>query len=259
MYEDKGWKFKPVTKLEFQHWGPIKAKWNEWTDFYLNSKLHIIICGRAGFEYDFEEKDDGKKELIKTGVKMKTESEFGFEPSLLIEMERAHGQDKDRMLHRATIVGDRFHELDGKSCDNPTFKFFEPHVARLTAGAHNPIDTTLKTSTGLDNDGTDSWEREKRQRTIFCEEVMALLTRHYPSQSADDKKAKAALINEAFGTGSWTKVENMRSDLIAAGLSKLRAKLEPPKDGLPEISVPVVVPETAAAEVGATEVMDREG
>ena len=34
--------------LEFQDWAKIKPTWGKWTDFYLNSRLHIIVCGRAG-------------------------------------------------------------------------------------------------------------------------------------------------------------------------------------------------------------------
>ena len=55
---------------------------------YLNSPLHIVLCGRAGFDWDFNETegDDGsiKKELVKTGVKMRVESQFGFEPAQLL-------------------------------------------------------------------------------------------------------------------------------------------------------------------------------
>jgi hypothetical protein len=79
---EKHWTFKPQRSLEFQDWGTVKGLWNDnWTQFYLNAPLHLIICGRAGYEYDFEETDNGKKELVKTGVKMRTEAEFGFEPS----------------------------------------------------------------------------------------------------------------------------------------------------------------------------------
>jgi hypothetical protein len=44
----------------------------------------VIICGRAGYEYDYFEDDEGKKQLEKTGIKMKAETEMGFEPSLLV-------------------------------------------------------------------------------------------------------------------------------------------------------------------------------
>ena len=65
--------------IQFQDWGILKPTWRlEFTDArYLNSKLHIIICGRAGYEYDYSADEDGRKELHKTGTKMKAETEFG--------------------------------------------------------------------------------------------------------------------------------------------------------------------------------------
>src|SRR5688572_2391631 len=136
-------KFYPLRRLEFQHWGPVKDKWNQFTDLYLNAPLHIIICGRAGFEYDFEENEDGKKELVKTGIKMKTEGEFGFEPSLLIEMIREWEQGEQ--VRKALVLKDRFDIIDGKVFTNPTFDNFLPHIEQLTPGSHTGIDMTAKT------------------------------------------------------------------------------------------------------------------
>ncbi len=79
---------KKIKRMSFHHWGEVKGDWKDWTDFFIMSPLHILICGRAGFEYDFSEDEEGARELVKTGTKMKVETEFGFEPSLVIEMER---------------------------------------------------------------------------------------------------------------------------------------------------------------------------
>jgi hypothetical protein len=85
----KRYKKYPLASLEFQHWGPIKRMWGEFTDLFLSSRAHMIVCGRAGNVYEYQEKDDGsgKKELITIGTKMATEKELGYEPSLLIEMQ----------------------------------------------------------------------------------------------------------------------------------------------------------------------------
>jgi len=215
----------PRYRLEFQDWGIIKGKWAEWTDLYLNSKLHIVIAGRAGFEYDYEENEEtNKKELIKTGIKMKTEGEFGFEPSLLVEMERVQKLgDKTEFLHRATVIGDRFGVVDGAQRDNPTFDFFKPHVMKLTPGAHAPIDTEIKTDLGVDQDGDAQWQREKRERTILCEEIQGELLRHWPGQTKEEKQAKLEAIEKAFGTRSWTRVESKVSIMdLRNGLKVLK-------------------------------------
>lgn len=222
------WRKPALKKLEFQHWGPIKAKWAEWTDFYLNSRLHIVICGRAGFDYDYQDVqgDGGKKELVKTGVKMQTEKEFGFEPSLLVEMERTHGP-QGQLVHHATILGDRFSVIDAAECDNPTFEFFAPHVRELTSGAMAAIDTTARTEIGLDEDGDGEWSRERRQRAIYAEEIQGLLTKHIPGQTAAEKARKLTLLEDTFKTRSWTKIsESTGSDVLREGLARMRSELE---------------------------------
>jgi len=215
----------PRPNLEFQDWNPLKRIWSEWPDFYLTSPLHIIICGRAGFEYDYSENEEtGKKELIKTGTKMRVESEFGFEPSLLVEMERV--RTGKTLKHKAIVIGDRFGVIDGKERDNPTFDFFKPHVERLTPGAHAVVDTSVKSELDVDEEGNPEWRREKRERTILCEEIQGLLLKYYPSQASADKKKKADIIEMFFNTRSWTKVENLDSETLRSGLEGIREKLE---------------------------------
>jgi len=99
--------------IQFQDWGILKPTWrDEFTDKrYLNSQLHIIICGRAGYEYDYVEDEEGRKELRKTGTKMRAETEFGYEPSLLLEMERI--KENGSLTHRCYIIKDRADVLTG--------------------------------------------------------------------------------------------------------------------------------------------------
>jgi hypothetical protein len=216
---------KPRLRLEFQDWNILKPYWAKWTDFYLNSKLHIIICGRAGYEWDFSAPDEetGKRELMKTGIKMKTEGEFGFEPSLLVEMEREQKfSGKTEIIHRATVIGDRFGIVDGQQMDNPDFNFFLPHLQKLKPGTHAPVDVALKTDTGVDMEGQDEYSRERKQREIKCEEIQGELVRMWPGQTVAEKKAKLEVIELAFGTRSWAKVETFNSGILSAGLAKIR-------------------------------------
>jgi hypothetical protein len=232
----------PRSRLEFQDWGPIKDTWGRWADWYLNSQVHVIICGRAGFEYEMQVNEETEqKELVKTGTKMKTESEFGFEPSLLVEMERLveHGPARRVTKRQATVIGDRFGILDGKVFINPKFRDFLPHVEMLKPGAHSEIDTAVKSDTGADENGDAEWNRERKTRTILAEEIQGLLVAHFPGQSAADKKSKADLIYEAFDTRSWTAVEGMPSEILRKGLGYLRGLLE-------------VKPEDEPTEAGVT-------
>lgn len=215
----------PKPKLEFQDIDNLKKTWNPFTELYLNSKVHIILCGRLGNVWEFETNEDGKRELIKTATKMKTESELGYEPSLLCEMERVqdtvNGKLTKEVMRRCTVMKDRFRVLDGKQFDNPTYETFKPHIAFLKPGAVNSVDTTRQTQHEIDTEGADKWEKEKRQRVIFCEEIQGILTQSFPGQSAAEKKAKVDLLEKAFGTRSWTAVENLDSKKLKEGKDKL--------------------------------------
>lgn len=213
-------------KLEFQDWARIKAKWNVWPELYLNAPMHIIVCGRAGYEYDYETNDRGKKELIKTGVKMKAEAEFGFEPSLLVEMDREWTtDDPPKMIARATVIGDRFDKMNGARCDQPTFEFFRPFVERLV-GTHERIESQNKTTFGLDEERADSWKREKDEREILAEKIKGALVRAgLDGRSAEDRKRQVETLLEYWGTTSWKEVsEKTPSVTLRAGLRRFESE-----------------------------------
>jgi hypothetical protein len=218
-------------RLEFQDWAAIKERWSQWTDFYLDSKLHIIICGRAGYDWDFEEVEDSSgnvhKELRKTGVKMKVESEFGFEPSLLVEMERVQvpsDEHKDHfaITHRATVLGDRFDAMDGATADNPDGSFFLPHLSLLVPGASNVVDTSLKTDMGVDETGDAQFQRDRKTKTKLLEEIQGEITLAYPGTTVVEKKIKVELVEACFHTKSWTAIEGMGIGQLTVGLESVR-------------------------------------
>lgn len=232
----------PRTRLEFQDWGPIKEKWNVFSNLYLTLPIHVIICGRAGYEYAFEEREDGEgKDLVKTGVKMKTEGEFGFEPSLLVQMDRIQtdgdGKLTPAITHRATVIGDRFHVMDGQTCDNPTFEFFKPYIDCLTPGGLATVDLTRQTDMGIAASGDDAHSQEKKDRAIAWEEIGAAFTMAIPGKGAIEQKAKAQALLQVFGTASPTAIADMPSVKLRDGLKVLR-----------EVAIPAAVEEIKAQE-----------
>lgn len=244
----KGW--REPDRLEFSDWAKIKLRWSSWPDRYLTSPLHIIVCGRAGYEYDMQEDERGKKELVKTGVKMKVEGEFGFEPSLLVEMERVQdAKQLGDLINRATVIGDRFDLLNGKSCDFPTFEFFRPYVERLRPAQHNPVDTQRKTSYGLDETRSDDWKREKDRREVVAERILAAFASAGMSgQSAEDKKNRAEAMKKYWNDTSWKQIsERTPSAAMAAGLRRFEADHGLVGDDLPP-DFRATEPEPAATE-----------
>jgi hypothetical protein len=219
-----------LDRLEFQHWSAVKQLWNEWTDIYLTSPLHIVVCGRAGYEWDFEERDDGtgKKDLVKTGVKMKVEGEFGYESSILVQMTQDHELDSGgvmKIARKATVLKDRFGVLDGvTSGPNPTFEFFEPHVSLLRPDQHVQTDFTRQSEIPVNEGGDTSWRQEVRAREILCEEIKAEFVKGgLDGNSAEAKRRRVEVLEQFFGTASWTAVEQKASEQLRFGLEALRA------------------------------------
>lgn len=219
---------RPIHKLEFHHWGPIKAAWAKFTDRYLSSKLHVIVCGRAGSIYEYQTNEEtGKKELITTGTRMATEKEMGYEPSLLIEMMPV--REEGKTINRATVVKDRTDTLNGDEIDFPNFEKMKSHFAFLNLGGEHYASLDQRDSKEMfTEDGQDDWSHEQRQRGILSEEIIGLMQKHYPSQTADDKKARMELMFEIFATRSWKKIEEATASKdLRAGLVRLKEKLEP--------------------------------
>lgn len=223
-------------RLEFQDWNPIKSQWAKWADWYLNSRVHIIICGRAGNIYEFSRNEEtGQRELKVVGTKMKTETEFGFEPSLLVEMEREK-LENGKMAHIATVIGDRFGLIDGQSKEfiatgnkekdlKAVMDFFMPHIQALKPGAHAPVNTEIQTKVNVDEEGRNEASRAKTEKEIFLEEIQAEINRAYPSQTTKEKSAKADICQRIFNTRSWTKITTLSNKTLKKGLEAIRTEI----------------------------------
>ena len=219
-------KKKNRTRMEISDWGYVKGPygWQQFSDLFINSKLHIVMCGRAGDDLESYRDEDGRQQLEKVGVKMKTEGETGFEPSLLVLMEREMNTYTNKTAHRAYIMKDRSTLLDSREFDDPGFKHFLPHINCLNLGGMH-----VGVQTG--GDSQHILKTEKRdwapvQRRIVLREIEDLLVLHHPSTGAEDKKKKILLVKECF-QASWTEVEEvMPLEDLRAGYDLLHQKLE---------------------------------
>jgi hypothetical protein len=221
---------KPIYALEFHHWKPIKAAWAAFTDRFLSSHVHFIVCGRAGSVYEYQKNEEsGKMELITTGTKMATEKQLGYEPSLLIEMVKV--RDGGKIINRALVEKDRTDTLNGHEIDYPNYASFKSHFDFLNIGgthfdSMSQRDSGEMFTLGAEDDG---FGFEKKAREIVCEEIKSLFITHgLDGTSTDAKTKRNQLLIEVFGTGSWTKIEDMRSETLRKHFLALKTKLEPP-------------------------------
>src|SRR5262249_22498707 len=117
---------KKRTRLQFDDWAFLKGEWRKFTDLFVNSQLHIVLCGRAGYEYDYFTDDAGKKQLEKIDIKMRVEHETGYELHLLGLMARHTDPETMKAHGTATVLKHRATMIDGRQFRNPAFDSFLP-------------------------------------------------------------------------------------------------------------------------------------
>lgn len=222
-------KKKGRNRLQFEDWSVLKTEWGKFTDAFVNANCHAILCGRAGYEYDFFENDNGKKELEKTGIKMKAEGETGYEPSILILMQKFRDMENGKVWREAHVIKDRSTRLDGKTFVNPTFDHFMPHIDFLNlSGVQFGVDS--KDSQELfQSDGRPRWKWEAEQKEIALDEIVELLGKHHGGSGNEAKKARADLVEKFAGSRSWERVKTMNFSEV----SKLRNDLWVTLEGVP--------------------------
>ncbi len=241
-------KARKRTRLQFEDWGYLKQEWSKFTDRFVNSSAHIALCGRAGFEYDYTVDDETqKKNLEKTGIKMKAEGEMGYEPSLLVLMERQQeieGSKIKRVWRTATVLKDRSTRLDGAVFEDPDFAQFMPHVELLNLGGKQlGVDTSRNSGHMITPDKRD-WQPV--QRKIVLDEIETLLTLHYPTTGKDDKVAKLKAILEHFNA-TWTEIEQVMPLVeLRAGYDSLHRAL---KGGEPSKYASAMAKDAQSAEI----------
>ncbi len=249
-------------QMPFYHWGHLKPEWGKFSSAYVNSKLHIAVCGRAGWEWGHEADSEGNKELMKLGTKMKVEGEFGFEPSLLLEMERIKGHSiGDRIEHQCSVIKDRRmdeHGMDGKVIVNPKFDHFLPHVECLNLGGNHLGVDESKNSEDMFEPKGESYNSIQKRKNIAIEEINGELEFRYPGTTKDNKLKRAAVKKHIFGFHSETQLAEVDVSVLDNGLARvvevlhaddwseqvdkivkdLMAPKAPPSDPLDEAGVP---------------------
>lgn len=199
-------------RLAFQDWNVLKPMFREFTDAYTVNPVHILVCGRSQGVWDYFKDDDGKMELHQIGTKMKVEKEMGYEPSLLIEMERVLREGTKGWTHRATVLKDRNpHKettLDGKEFDDPTFADILPHIQCLNIGGeHQPVSLDDSQHMFNGDTGDTEWRKKEAARQIAWEEFSGFMGVSFPASTGGDKIAKLHLCQHIFGTTSGKALE----------------------------------------------------
>lgn len=224
-YLDAYKKEKNRYALQFQDWGIIKPKWkNEFSTPFVNANVHIIFTGRAGYEYEEEkvEQENGrmKREIFKSGIKMKAETETAFEPDLLVLMEKVQDilGDKKTIYRTAMILKDRTSMIDGIVLNvdgrlkGPSFEMFYPAIKQLLSG-------TVKQHTGGELPDTFKDFEEKfsnigRNKDIAISEIEGHFNLMELGTSKEHKGLKSSILKAICGQTSLEGVKDLRLESI---------------------------------------------
>lgn len=212
-------------RLEFQDWGVLKPTWKEkFSTPFVLAKCHIIFSGRAGYEYTDERNEEtGKREIFKSGIKMKAETETAFEPDILVLMEKKMDllADKKEVYREATVIKDRTTQIDGMVFKNPSFNDFYPAIKVL-------LDGTLREVHGSNIPDTfeefeNKYSEIGKERDIMIAEIEGAFALMGLGTGAQDKQVKAWTLNQVYGVNSIEGVSKKNNTTIKAGLETVKA------------------------------------
>ncbi len=234
------YKFKTGrTELRINDWGPIKSQWSALPNKFLNSPLHVILCGRAGDDLETtRDPQTGRMEIVNNGTKMLAEKNLGYEPGLVCEMERVNlsgnKKGKREIVNRVHILKDRFNLIDGHSFDDPTFETFMPHIQSLNLGVHSQIAPRSSAEMFHEN-GDNEFYAKKKKIEILKEEIFGELESHWPGRTADATKSKSDICYEIFRTRSWAALDEKEPIVLFDGLNEIKKRIEAMKKSTQEV------------------------
>ena len=207
-------------RLEFQDWGVLKPQWKElFSTPFVMVKCHIIFTGRAGYEYSDERNEEtGKREIFKSGIKMKAETETAFEPDILVLMQKVQELlgDEKKIWREAMVVKDRTTQIDGKTFKNPTFEDFYPAIKVL-------LDGTLREMHGARIPDTFSEFESKyseigKEREVIVAEIEGCFELMGLGTGADDKQKKVWILDQVYGVKSIEGLSKKNNTTLRTGL-----------------------------------------
>ena len=211
-----------LKRINLNHWPPLKKSWRDYSDRYINSNLHIIMCGRSADLWEDRPDDEGVLEAKKVGTRMKAEGEMGYESNLLVEMElhKTSARIAERHTHRAWINGDKFDRMNFLFFDDPEFKDFLPHISRLNIGGkHRAIDTS-RTSESMFERGESGYQKA-RQHAGLLDRVKIEIESIYQGGTDKVKQDRRELARSIFGTPSWDQIKLLGIDKLSIGLTDI--------------------------------------
>lgn len=233
-------------KLPYQHREELIRVWDAWVRQFRASSLHCIFTGRLAWEWGDSESEDGETEKVKIGTKMRGDSDAGYEPNLLIEMERLEKFRRDKVskrkqgeiAHVARVIKDRRMILNGRSFEwkdlnaytqgdyKPVYNALAAHLVARGARADlsSAGGSVARSSAELfvAPSGESAFSERARRVSIAVEELQGALNAVWPGSTNDEKKFKAIVLETLFQSRSWTKIETLTPEILEDAVTVMR-------------------------------------
>jgi len=242
--------------IDLRDWSQINDTFALFTRPLVNSKLHVVVCGRLAFDYEAVPLENGKIEFQKSDTKLKALDQVGHEPALLVhlaqldnaglkEQLRTAAGEKERNTIKAamsktssiefvaTVDKDRTYQLQGrqfvfKTTGDPVAdalpveEAFRPFVDwHLKNTSHGGVIQNGSTEALLAPSGREfQWQEDKRRRDIAMEELEAQILRFIPGAAGKDKVARGDVLDAVFHTRSLTKIGACGLEVLEPAVAK---------------------------------------
>jgi hypothetical protein len=228
-------------KLPYQHREELVKMWDAWVRQFRASALHCVFNGRLAWEWGDDEDESGEAVKVKLGAKMRGESDAGYEPDLLIELEAIQDQTKRHkktrsrsgtITHWLHVLKDRRLILNGLSFSwkdlngyhagdyQGVWRAVEPHFRGRTTSDLSPRGESVQRSSAMlfqPVTGESAFSERQRRVTIAIEEIQGALNTLWPGQTADDKRLRYTVMETLFRTRSWTAINAFSAEVVEHG------------------------------------------
>ena len=235
-------------KLPYAHREELIRVWDAWVRAFRSSPLACIFTGRLAWEWGDSETEDGEVEKVKLGTKMRGDSDAGYEPNLLIEMERVEKFKREKVSkrkqgeidHVARVLKDRRMILNGRSFSwkdlneyqagdyKRVFEALRQHfdVPVVAASPATAVSSRSSADLFVAPQGESAFAERARRITIAIEELKAGLEILWPGGTDNAKSCRVAALEALFSTRSMSAVEHKTPDAVEAGVQVLKTMEE---------------------------------
>lgn len=233
-------KARKRSRMELSDFTAVYETWRQFSEPFMSSHLHAIVCGRMGSVYEsVVDAESGKTEMYRTDSKMKASDQFGHEPDFLLEMEQVINAEAHRQLQQATSKWQRAkiaQEIKRNSTMNivatvrkdrtrllmgQVFTFIPgTDDAQMSEAVEEAFQSVVswhlknKTQEGMTDTGSTramlspqgnefAWQEKKRRTDLALDEIRETFTKYFPGATGKEKQAKIEIAERVFGVKSW--------------------------------------------------------